>query len=196
MNEQEVLDLLEERGAVRSGHFKLSSGLHSDTYVQCALALQWPGTAERFGHDLAQRFATDRIEAVVAPAMGGVIIGHEVARSLKVRMVFPERVDGEMRLRRGFTLEPSERVLIVEDVVTTGRSPREAGAVCEANRAEVVGVAAIVDRRRDPALGVRFEALTSVHAETWPPEACPLCARGEPVDAPGSRHLGSPSSRT
>lgn len=189
MNASEALEILERNGAVQRGHFRLSSGLHSDTYVQCALVLSRPGIAERFGHELGARFASDAPTVVLGPAMGGVIIAHEVARQLGVRMVFSERVDGQAALRRGFAVEADDRVLVVEDVVTTGGSPKEAISLASAGGAEVVGVATIVDRSGGVSFGVRFESLVRLRAESWEEEACPLCRRGEPVSSPGSRHL-------
>lgn len=191
MNEVEVMEALEAKDAVRRGHFKLSSGLHSDVYVQCALALQWPGLAERLGHELGTRFAAEGVEVVLAPAMGGLLIGHEVARQLGVRMVFAERVEGEFTLRRGFRLERGERAVVIEDVVTTGRSQREAMQVAAQAGAIVVGVGAVVDRSAGVGFGVRFEALTHLKATAWEPGVCPLCAAGQPVSAPGSRHLAA-----
>lgn len=189
MNETEVLALLERYDAVRAGHFKLSSGLHSDRYVQCAAVLQWPHVAERLGHELASRFADAGATAVLGPAMGGLLIAHEVARHLDVRMVFSERVDGAMRLRRGFAFAPTDRVLVAEDVVSTGRSQREAMAVVTDRGADVVGVGAIVNRWRDASFGVPFAALLPLAVEAWEPDACPLCASGLELEAPGSRHL-------
>lgn len=189
MKASEVLSLLAEQGAVRRGHFRLSSGLHSDLYVQCALVCQHPALAERLGAELAGRFAAAGPTVVLGPAMGGLVIGHEVARSLGVRMVFSERVDGEMRLRRGFGFVGSDRVLVAEDVVTTGRSQLEAIDLARAAGAEVVGVGAIVDRSAGVSLGVRLEALVSVQASAWEPDACPLCRQGAELATPGSRHL-------
>lgn len=190
MNEAEVLSALEEHDAVRHGHFKLSSGAHSDMYVQCALVLQWPGIAERLGHELGTRLAPLAPTVVIGPAMGGIVIGHEVARFLGVRMLFTERVAGAMSLRRGFQLSPQDRVAVVEDVVTTGSSPREVVELVRAQGGDPVGVATIVDRSDHASFGVPFEALCRIHAGRWDTSSCPLCAGGEPLTAPGSRHLG------
>ncbi len=189
MNAAEVLEALEDHEAIRHGHFHLSSGLHSDLYVQCALVLQWPGIAERLGHELGTRFEDQAPTVVLGPAMGGIVIGHEVARYLGVRMVFPERVEDSMTLRRGFSLEPHDRVLVIEDVITTGRSPREAVGLVQEAGAEVVGVGALVDRSDGGGFGARFSALLSVQAERWPPEECPLCRDGVELQTPGSRLL-------
>jgi orotate phosphoribosyltransferase len=196
MTPDDVLALFEQTGGLVRGHFALSSGRHSDTYLQCAQVLQWPAAAERLGTALAAGWH-GRVDAVVGPAMGGLIIGHEVARALGVRHLFTERVDGAMRFRRRFAIEPGERVLVVEDVVTTGGSAAEAArAVAEAG-GEVVGYAAIVDRRPDglpapaegPAGVAGLTALLRVDAPAWEPGACPRCAAGDPIDAPGSRNL-------
>lgn len=189
MNETEIVAALEGQGAVQHGHFKLSSGLHSDLYVQCALALRWPGIAERLGHELGSRCKYTEATVVLAPAMGGLIIGHEVARQLDVPMVFSERVEGRMTMRRGFVLDPTQRVLVIEDVVTTGRSQLEVLELASGFGATVVGVGAIVDRSDGAAFGVPFESLIRMRAQNWTAGDCPLCERREAVTAPGSRHL-------
>ncbi len=189
MNQAEILDALEEHGAVSHGHFELSSGRHSDLYVQSAQVLQWPGMAERLGHELGTALSGEQPEAVLSLALGGLIIGHETARQLGVRMIFVERVEGRLQLRRDFRLHPHERVAVVEDVVTTGGSPKEAIALAEHAGARVVAVGAIVDRSADVSFGVPFHWLLRLRAESWPADACPLCAAGQPVDSPGSRHL-------
>lgn len=191
MNPAEVRAVLEKHDAVRNGHFRLSSGLHSDTYVQCALVCAHPGIAERLGHELGNRFAEERPTLVLGPAMGGVIIAHEVARHLGVPMVFSERVDGEMILRRGFRVREHDRVLVVEDVVTTGRSQREAMQIVTDADAQTVGVAAIIDRSEGVSFGAPFQALLRMDAGRWTPEECPRCRAGEDLDEPGSRRLAS-----
>lgn len=187
MTEREVLDRFRASGALLEGHFKLSSGLHSAGYLQCALVLQHPGDAEALGRALAGRVRTLGAEAVLSPAMGGIIIGHEVARALGVRAIFAERQDGSLTLRRGFSLRPGERVLVVEDVLTTGLSTRETIEVARAAGANVVGAAAIVDRSSTPGLDVPFASLARYAPPTYQPDACPMCAHGEPVVKPGSR---------
>lgn len=189
MNEGEIHALLERYGAIKHGHFKLSSGKHSDLYVQNALVLSHPGIAERLGHELGARFADAGATVVLGPALGGVIIAHEVARFLGVPMVFAERVDGAMTLRRGFEIKTSDRALIAEDTVTTGKSQKEVMALATGAGAEVVGVAAIVDRASEVSFGVPFRSLLRLHAQAWEAERCPLCAGGSQADAPGSRHL-------
>lgn len=184
-----VLALFRARGAFLEGHFRLSSGLHSGGYLQCALVLQDPRDAAALGEAIAARVRDLRIDAVVSPALGGIVIGHEVARALGVRAIFAERHDGALTLRRGFALAPGERVLVVEDVVTTGGSTRETMEVARAAGAEVVGAASIVDRRGGAAaaLGVPYHALQALDVPAYDPASCPLCARGVPVVKPGSR---------
>lgn len=189
MNEAEVHALLEEHGALQTGHFKLSSGRHSDVFVQTALVLQHPGIAERFGHSLGERFVSAAPTLVLGPAMGGVIIGHEIARYLGVPMVYSERVDGAMTLRRGFRISSDDRVLIAENTVTTGGSQREAIELARTHGGDVLGVAAICDRSGGVTFGVAFEALLHIDASSWEPDACPLCRDGSVPEAPGSRHL-------
>lgn len=181
--------VLESTGAVRKGHFQLSSGLHSPVYMQCALVLQHPAHAAGLVKDLAARFSNDKIDAVVAPALGGVIFGYEVARQLGVRSLFVERDDSrKFSLRRGFSLAKGERVLVAEDVITTGGSTRETIEVVQAAGADLAGVAALVDRSGGEVdFGVRFEALLTEKVETYSPEDCPLCQEGIPVEKPGSR---------
>ena len=177
-------------GALLEGHFKLSSGRHSSRYLQCALYLAEPARAEAAGRQLAARLKNAAAQVVVAPALGGVIIGHEVARALvDVPFFFTERADGEMVLRRGFAIEPGSRVLVVEDVVTTGGSTREVMDVVSRQGGVVVGVAAIVNRsgQENPFTPLPFTALLTVEVPSWPPEACPLCASGVPITKPGSR---------
>ncbi|MFI5197597.1 MAG: orotate phosphoribosyltransferase [Thermoanaerobaculia bacterium] len=197
MTEDEVRRQFSETGALLSGHFKLSSGLHSEAYLQCAKVLQWPERAGALGAALASLLAPFRPSVVVSPARGGVIIGHEAGRGLSVRAIFTERVDGEFTLRRGFALEPGDRVAVVEDVVTTGKSTREVLAVVRASFAVPVVCGSIVDRRALAVGGggdvdsVPYRSLLALEVPAWEPAACPLCARGEPVVAPGSRHLAA-----
>ena len=197
MTEDEVRRHFSETGALLSGHFSLSSGLHSETYLQCAKVLQWPERAGALGAALASLLAPFRPSAVVSPAMGGVIIGHEAGRGLSVRAIFTERVDGAFALRRGFALKPLERVAVVEDVLTTGKSTREVFAVLRAAGAEPVVCGSIVDRRslaagRGGALdGVPCRSLLALEVPAFEPAACPRCEAGEPVVAPGSRHLAA-----
>ena len=183
-----LLGLFRRTGALLDGHFRLSSGLHSNGYLQCALVLQDPQTAGTLGALLAERVRQWSPGAVLSPALGGVIVGHEAARGLGVRAIFAERQDGRLLLRRGFTLAQGERVLVVEDVVTTGLSTRETIDVARAAGAEVVGAAALVDRSSGGAnLDVPFAALLAVDLPTWDPAACPLCGQGIGIVKPGSR---------
>jgi orotate phosphoribosyltransferase len=188
MTETELLDLMTDLGALHRGHFLLSSGLHSDTYFQCALVLQYPDLALEIGRLIAGRHAELDIDLVVSPALGGILVGHEVARALGRRFVFTERQGGEMTLRRGFRIERGDKVLVVEDVVTRGTSSLEVARVVEAAGGVVVGVAALVDRTGGTAgLPVPLQALARVDAAAWTPEACPLCAAGSAPVKPGSR---------
>jgi len=185
-----VLELYRRAGALRTGHFVLSSGRHSDTYLQSALVLQWPRVAEALGRALAAPFR-GLVDLVAGPALGGVVIAHEAARALGARMVFTERVQGAATLRRSFAVAPGERVLVVEDVVTTGGSALEVRDLAAAAGAEVVALAAIVDRRDGSSqLPVPFTALARVSAGAWEAAACPSCQAGGVAESPGSRHPG------
>lgn len=186
MTSSDVIDMFKASGALLEGHFRLTSGLHSSGYLQCALVLQHPRHAEELGAALADRARDLKATAVLSPALGGIVIGHEVARALGVRALFVERQDGAMLLRRGFTLRPDDRVFVVEDVVTTGGSTRETMAVAQAHRATVVGAGSIVNRGIEK-LGVPYFALTDVTLPTYEPANCPLCRDGVPVTKPGSR---------
>ena len=183
-----VLDLFRRSGALLEGHFKLTSGLHSERYLQSALVLQHPELAEALGRELAARTSHLQATAVLSPALGSVVIGQEVARALGVRALFAERQEGALTLRRGFTLSDTDRVLIVEDVLTTGGSTRETAGIAQAHGAQVVGAAVIVDRGADPArLNLPLQALVKLEVPTYAPDKCPLCARAIPVTKPGSR---------
>jgi orotate phosphoribosyltransferase len=189
MEQSEALELYRRTGAYLDGHFRLSSGLHSPGYMQSALVLQHPADAAALGAAIASRVTDLHPTAVLSPAIGGLIIGHEVARALRVRAIFAERAGGTaLTLRRGFTVSAGDRVLVVEDVFTTGKSTRETMAVARESGAAVVGAAAIVDRSGGVIdFGVPSFALVSLSVPTYEPEACPLCAQGIPVEKPGSR---------
>ena len=187
MQPDTVLALFRQHGALLEGHFRLTSGLHSGGYLQCALVLQHPDHAAALGVALAERVRDLHVTTVLSPALGGIVIGHEVARALCARAVFTERQDGRLALRRGFTITAGARVLVVEDVITTGGSTRETIEVGRTAGAQVVGVAAIIDRLGAPRLDVPFCALTAISLPTYGPEACPLCAEGVPLVKPGSR---------
>lgn len=189
MTREEMMKLLEDVGAVRTGHFELSSGRHSGTYIQCALVLQYPQHAERLGRDLAAKFKDLSIECVVSPALGGLIIGHEVARGLGVRALFVERDrSGQMALRRGFEIKPGERVLVIEDVWTTGGSTRETIGVVGQEQGLTVAAGAIIDRSAGKLdLNVPTLALLELEVASYEPDDCPLCRAGSSVVRPGSR---------
>lgn len=190
LTRDELLDLFRKSGALLEGHFRLSSGLHSTGYLQCALVLQHPATAEQLGRAVAEQVREFRPTVVLSPALGGVVIGHEVGRALGVRALFAERQDGTLMLRRGFVLSESDRVLVVEDVCTTGGSTRETMQVATAAGGHVVAAAAIVDRSGGRVtFDVPFHALLDVDLPTYQPDACPLCAQGLPVAKPGSRPM-------
>ena len=186
--EEPFEDLLRRTGALLEGDFVLSSGLHSSHYVQCARTLQYPKHAEALGGCLADRFQDYAVDAVISPALGGLIIGHETARALGARALFGERENGAMTLRRGFALQPGERVLIVEDVITTGGSVRELIRLVEESEATVVGVGAILDRSGGQVdLGVLLRPLLTMQMPTYEPEARPLRQQGSAPVKPGSR---------
>jgi orotate phosphoribosyltransferase len=188
MTRDELLDLYRRSGALLEGHFRLTSGLHSPGYLQCALVLQHPQDAEALGRAIAERVRDLRATVVLSPALGGVVIGQEVARALGVRAIFCERQDGALTLRRGFIIAESDRVLVVEDVLTTGGSTRETMQVAKAAGGHVVGAASIVDRSNGAAtFDVPFTALVQIDLPTYEPDKCPLCAQGLPVVKPGSR---------
>jgi orotate phosphoribosyltransferase len=182
-----VLDLFREAGALLEGHFLLTSGLHSPKYLQCAQVMQNPALAGRLCGQLARALAGDRVECVVGPAIGGILVAYELARALGVRALFAERQDGTMTLRRGFAIRPGERILLCEDVVTTGGSLNEVRDVVAAAGGNVVAVAALVDRTsgRESGLGLPLTALVTVEVPTYPPESCPMCRAGQPLVSPG-----------
>ncbi len=189
-NEQHLLTIFQQTGALLEGHFQLTSGLHSPRYLQCALVLQYPQHAEFVGRALAAKFLDDRVDAVVAPAIGGIIVAHETARAIGARALFTEREAGLMTFRRGFRLSRGERVLVVEDVVTTGGSTRETiEAVIEADGV-VIGAGSMVDRSGGSVdVGVRRQSLLTLDVASYDPSECPLCKEGVPPVKPGSREL-------
>jgi len=187
-----LLRVFEERRALLQGHFLLTSGLHSPRYLQCARVLMDPALATRLGAELARRLEPHlggaRPAAVVAPALGGVLVAHEVARALGCRGLFTERQDGAMALRRGFTLDEGEPVVVVEDVITTGGSTREVLDAVRAKGARVLAAGSLVDRSGGAVdLGLPRESLLQLEVEAWPAESCPLCAEGSKPEKPGSR---------
>lgn len=186
MNQVEVVDLLRSHGAVLDGHFLLSSGRHSDRYVQKQRVLEHPRVTMSLAHALAERFAPTGFTCVLSPALGAIVLGFAVAHQADVRFVFAERHEGAMAVRRGQTLGPDDKVLVIEDVITTGGSAAETVALALEAKAKVVGVGALVDRS-NVTPPFHLEALAKVEAKDWSPEDCPACARGEAIDSPGSR---------
>jgi orotate phosphoribosyltransferase len=188
MTEQETLALYEKTGALMRGHFRLTSGLHSEIYLQSALVLQYPEYAAALGCALAAPFKEVGVSTVLAPAIGGIVVAHEVARALGVRALFTERDNGVMSLRRGFALQAGERCLVVEDVITTGGSTREVVECVERAGGVVVGVGSLIDRSGGAArFAVKRVALATVSATNYQPDGCPLCKTGSQAVKPGSR---------
>ncbi len=188
MDSEQILEHFRQSGALLEGHFILSSGLHSANYLQCALALQYPADAAKFGKTIAEHFTNENIETVAAPAIGGLIIGYAVAEALNVRFIWTERQDGVMTVRRGFSVRQRERILVVEDVITTGGSTRECLDALESRGARVTGAASIIDRSGGAAdVGVPRIALVSMEVPSYKPEGCPLCRQGIEAVKPGSR---------
>jgi orotate phosphoribosyltransferase len=189
-----TMDLFEQTGAYLRGHFRLTSGLHSGEYLQCAKVLAFPVYAERLGRELAHKLQSvaggSSVDVVVSPAIGGIVIGHEVARALNARALFTERdaATNEMTLRRGFELQPRERVVVIEDVITTGGSTQEVVRAAQTAGAEVLAAGSIIDRSNGRAdVGVPRVALETLNPVTYSPEDCPLCRAGQPIVKPGSR---------
>ncbi len=190
MNSDEVLNIYKKTGALLTGHFLLSSGLHSEQYLQSALVLQQPDIATRLCAALAEHFKNSNIQVVIAPALGGVFVSHETARALGVRALFAERVTGELTLRRGFEIRPGERVLVVEDVITTGKSTKETIDVVKKAGGHVIAAGSLVDRSGGKAeLGVPYKSLVTLSVPTYAADACPLCKAGSTPIKPGSRGL-------
>jgi len=192
MEQEQLLSIFRDSGALLEGHFQLTSGLHSDRYFQCAKVLQYPRYAELLCGEIAQKFRPSGVHVVVAPALGGIVVGQEVARQLGARSIFAERKDATMQLRRGFAVGAGERVLVCEDVVTTGGSVGEVIALVKAAGGTLAGVAYIVDRsagkvRFPLGPGAAQYSLMAMDVVAYEPAACPLCARGVPVVKPGSR---------
>ena len=191
MNEKDVLKIFKKENAYLTGHFLLSSGLHSPNYMQCALVMQKPWVAEKLCKALAKKLKHHRIDAVIGPALGGMVVSYEMGRALKVRSLFAERVDGSFVLRRGFSLKRNERLLVVEDVITTGKSIYEVIDLAEGLGAKIEAVASLVDRSDGAAVFAQdFHSLLKIHIKTYRPEDCPLCReRKIPITKPGSREL-------
>jgi orotate phosphoribosyltransferase len=190
MLQEDVRELFKRNNALLNGHFKLSSGLHSDTYFQSALILQYPKEAERLGEELAKKIKENniKVDVVVSPAIGGIVIGQEIGKALSVRAIFTERVDGKVLLRRGFSVSANEKVLVVEDVITTGLSTREVIETLKANGAQVVAVVSLVDRSAGKVdFGVPRFSLLSLEVKSYKEENCPMCKEGSIAVKPGSR---------
>lgn len=189
-SEEEVLNIFRQYGALLEGHFLLSSGLHSEKYLQCAMVLQHPDVATDLCFRLAGLFRSEKVDLVIAPALGGIIVSQEVAKALGVRALFAERVEGKLTLRRGFDIKPGERALVVEDVVTTGGSTKETMRVVTDYGGVVVGAGSIIDRSGGSIdLGVPYQSLVTLAIEAYQPKECPLCVKGLELVKPGSRNL-------
>lgn len=185
---EQILEQFRESDALLEGHFILSSGLHSSQYLQCALALQYPSDAAKFARAIAERLAAEQFDTVASPAIGGLIIGYETAKALNVRFIWTERQEGVMTLRRGFSVKENERILVVEDVITTGGSTRECIKALESRGAKVAAAASIIDRSGGAAdVGVSRIALATLEVPSYKPEDCPMCHRGVEAVKPGSR---------
>jgi orotate phosphoribosyltransferase len=189
MTDAEVLRAFEDAGAILSGHFRLTSGRHSDRYVQCARVLEDPALTARLAEAMVRRFGERPVDLVAAPAVGGIIIGFAVALALGVKFIFSEREAGQMTFRRGFTVAPGDRVLVVEDVVTTGGSVAEVIELVRASGGEVAGVVSLIDRGGPKAFDAEYVPLLRLQVESWEPGECALCKAGVPLYAPGSRDL-------
>ncbi len=190
MNMEEILNVFKKTGVMLEGHFLLTSGRHSDKYMQCARLFEYPEYSEMLCKELANRFKHDEVDLVIGPALGGIIMSYEVSRALGVRNIFAERQDGEMTIRRGFNVIPGQRVLVVEDVVTTGGSVKEVLKLLEERQAQIVGVGVIVDRSKGSVdFGYKMESLVSMEVVSYQPDECPICKSGEPLVKPGSRAI-------
>lgn len=190
MTTQDILSIFKSSGALLDGHFCLTSGLHSPNYFQCSKVLQYPIYAEQLCQEIANHFSDKKISLVISPAVGGIVVGQEVGRLLGVRTIFAERENGEMKLRRGFEVFPDDRVLICEDVITTGGSVREVYHLLDNLHISVIGISSIVDRSNGKAqFAVPYFSLLKMDVESYQPDDCPLCAKGNPVHKPGSRGL-------
>ncbi|KAA0258037.1 orotate phosphoribosyltransferase [Deferribacter autotrophicus] len=190
MDKNEILEIYKKHNALLKGHFLLSSGLHSDTYLQSALVMQYPVIAEEIIKELVKEIYHLKFTTIVSPAIGGIRFGYELARLLKKRAIFTERVDGKMTLRRGFTIDPDEKILIAEDVVTTGKSTRECIEAVKEHGGNVVAITSLIDRSNGQAkFEYPFFPLLTVNVKTYSPEECPLCKEGIPLEKPGSRFI-------
>ena len=190
LSRERAIEIFTKANALLNGHFRLTSGRHSNQYMQCAQVLQYPQYAEQLCSHLVEKFKGDQIDLVIGPAMGGIIVAYETARALGVKSIFTERDNGVMTLRRGFVIEPGQRVLVCEDVVTTGGSVKEVINIVKEKGGLVAGVALLVDRSNGTVdFGVKTEAVLSLEIVSYEPEECPLCKEGLPVVKPGSRQV-------
>lgn len=190
MTREEKIALLEEANVLQTGHFRLTSGRHSDKYMQCARVFEYGKYSEAICGDIADAYRDKNVELVIGPAVGGIIISYEVARQLGVRNIFAERENGVMTLRRGFTIEPGTRVLVVEDTITTGGSVKEVIALVKEKGGEVIGVGSVVDRSNGAVdFGVELHAAVSMEVISFEEADCPLCKQGLPIVKPGSRNF-------
>jgi len=190
MNQEEIMNKFEKTGAILKGHFKLTSGVHSDSYIQCAQVMQYPDFIHNLCSELGKKFKGENIDVIVGPAMGAIIMSHVMAMVLGpwVRAIFTERENGKMTLRRSFEIKKGEKVLVVEDVTTTGSSARKVIDIVKSRQAEVVGVGALIDRSGGKVdFGIRYEKLLTIKMNTYEPDNCPLCKKGIPITKPGSR---------
>lgn len=189
MRNPDIIKMLDKTGALLEGHFILSSGLHSEKYLQCAALLSYPDYAERLAKSLASKFKGKRIDVVIGPAYGGILIAYELARALGTRAFFTERKDGVMQLRRNFSIKAGEKVLIAEDVITTGKSVNETIGAIKPYNPSIIGIAALVDRsgKKQPFGKIRLESLAKIDIKTYEPKDCPLCKQNIPLVKPGSR---------
>jgi orotate phosphoribosyltransferase len=194
MQKAEILAMFKETRALLDGHFQLTSGLHSPQYFQCAKVLQHPAKMEALCGEIARHFARSAVDVVVSPALGGIVVGQEVGRQLKVRTIFAERKDGKLQLRRGFVVERGERALVCEDVITTGGSVAEVIEIVKRSGGTVVGVGAVVDRSGGRTALENFFAAMTMDVITYDPADCPLCRRNIPVEKPGSREISAHTS--
>lgn len=190
MTKEEIIEIFKEKEVMLEGHFLLTSGRHSDKYMQCAKLFQYADVSEKICRQLAEQFQDKQIDLVVGPAIGGIIMSYEMSRQLGVKNIFAERENGKMTFRRGFVVEPGTKVLVVEDVVTTGGSVKEVISLLKESGAEVVGVGSVVDRSNGKVdFGVDYKAVLSMEVISYEPEECPLCKKGIPAVKPGSRGM-------
>jgi orotate phosphoribosyltransferase len=188
LKKEEVLTIFKQTGALLDGHFRLTSGLHSPQYFQCALVLQDPVQAQKLCWEIASQYMTENIDVVIAPAVGGIVVAQEVARLISARAIFAERENGKMTLRRGFSIKPDENVLVVEDVVTTGGSIKEVIELVQLMGADLKGVGFLVDRNQGKVdFPVRKYSVLEMEVITYEPNNCPICKQNIPVIKPGSR---------